>query len=365
MTTKKIASPGKTLLTTTILAIETSCDETAIAVVECSGGFEKPFFKIRSNIVSSQVALHTRFGGIVPNLAKREHIKNLPTVLERALKKAKIADPEQELDALAVTTGPGLEPALWTGITFAQKLVEAWKLPVVSANHMEGHIAAVLLSQNNTKVKQIRFPAIALLVSGGHTELVLIKNWLNYHIIGETLDDAAGEAFDKVARMLEFGYPGGPILSRLARTGNRYAFSFPRPMIHSGDYNFSFSGLKTAVLYTLRDLKEKKIPFTKNDIAASFEDAVVDTLITKTERAARALGAHTVILGGGVASNKRLRSRMTTALKQNKLDIGLFLPRVSLTTDNAAMIASAAYFHALRRDFVNWKKLRAHATLGL
>lgn len=347
----------------TILAIETSCDETAVAVIECCGGFKKPSFQIKSSIVASQIKVHAEFGGVVPNLAKREHIKNLPVVLERALKKAHIADPTKELDALAVTTGPGLEPALWTGITFTQNLAREWKLPIVSSNHMEGHIAAVLLPERQKKI--VHFPALALLVSGGHTELILIKNWLEYKMIGETLDDAAGEAFDKVARMLELGYPGGPIISKLARTGNRYAFSFPRPMIHANNYDFSFSGLKTAVLYTLRDLKEKKIPFTKNDIAASFEDAAVDTLVTKTMRAVKALRVHTLILGGGVAANKRLRSRMTTAVKHGKLSVELFLPHVSLSTDNAAMIGAAAYFHVLKKDFVNWKKLSAHATLAL
>jgi N6-L-threonylcarbamoyladenine synthase len=348
---------------TTILAIETSCDETAVAVLDCSGGLTKPTFKIRSNIVASQVKLHAEWGGVVPNLAKREHIKNLPSVLERALKKANIGNPTLEIDALAVTVGPGLEPALWTGITFAQELSQSWKLPIVASNHMEGHLAASLL--DHTKRPTIIFPALALLVSGGHTELVYIKNWLKYKIIGETLDDAAGEAFDKVARMLELGYPGGPIISKLSRTGNRYAFSFPRPMINAKNFDFSFSGLKTSVLYTLRDLKENKTPFTKNDVAASFEDAVVDVLILKTLHASRKLHAKTILIGGGVAANALLRKRLGKAVALEKTAPKFIVPRLALTTDNAAMIAASAYFHVLKKDFTDWKKLEAHATMPL
>lgn len=352
--------------TLTILAIETSCDETAVAIVSCAGGLAKPKFSIRANIVSSQMALHAEWGGVVPNIAKREHTKNLPSVLERALKKAGIAHPAREIDALAVTVGPGLEPALWTGITFTQKLAEEWNLPVVAVSHMEGHIAAALLSETNgRRSPAVPFPALALLVSGGHTELVLINGWLDYRRIGETLDDAAGEAFDKVARMLELGYPGGPVISKLAETGNRYAFAFPRPMINAKNYDFSFSGLKTAVLYTLRDLTANKTPFSKNDIAASFEEAVVDSLIFKTLRALREHKARALILGGGVAANARLRLRIREAVKKEKSKIALFLPAPRLTTDNAAMIAAAAYFHAVKSDYANWKKLTAHATLPL
>lgn len=347
---------------TTILAIETSCDETSIAVLDCWGGFTKPRFTIRANIVSSQVALHAPFGGVVPSIAKREHQKNLPTILVSALREANITNPGGEIDALAVTIGPGLEPALWAGITFAQELAQQWKLPIIAANHMEGHIAAAMLKQ---KAENLKFPALTLLVSGGHTELVLVKNWLQYRVIGKTLDDAAGEAFDKVARMMNLGYPGGPIISRLARTGNRYSFSFPRPMLNSKNYNFSFSGLKTAVLYTLRDLKKNKTPYTKSDIAASFQDAVIDVLVTKTMRAAKEYHAASIILGGGVAANKGLRARMSEAVKKETKKTKLFLPEPSLTVDNAAMIVAAAYFHALKKDFTDWKKLAARATMGL
>jgi len=364
--------------TKTILAIETSCDETAVAVVECAGGIKNPRFKIRANIVSSQVKLHAPFGGVVPNLAKREHIKNLPTVLERALRKTDITKPEREIDVIAVTVGPGLEPALWTGINFAQKLAQEWKLPVVAANHMEGHLVSPLLSQERKSTKhEIRstkrfgfrnsdfeFPAVALLVSGGHTELVLVKKWLDYKIIGKTLDDAAGEAFDKIARMLGLKYPGGPEIARLARTGNRYTFSFPRPMLHSKNYDFSFSGLKTAVLYTLRDLKLSKTPFSKNDIAASFQDSVVDVLLTKTFRAAQEYKAKSIIVGGGVAANNLLRARFGQSFSTKKL----FLSPVKFTGDNAAMIAASAYFHvgsSPAKSGAGWKKLAANATLSL
>ncbi|MEK7630643.1 MAG: tRNA (adenosine(37)-N6)-threonylcarbamoyltransferase complex transferase subunit TsaD [Patescibacteria group bacterium] len=346
----------------TILGIETSCDETAIAVVDASGGLGAPKFRVRANVISSQIKIHAPYGGVVPNLAKREHIRNLPIILEQALRKAGIGEPHKEINAIAVTTGPGLEPALWTGITFTQKLAEEWNLPVVAANHMEGHLVTPLL---NARVAGIAFPAIALLVSGGHTEIVLVKKWGDYKVLGETVDDAAGEAFDKVARMLELPYPGGPEVSRLARTGNRYGFSFPRPMLQQKNYNFSFSGLKTAVLYQLRDLKEQKTPFSKNDIAASFEDAVIDVLMTKTMRAAAEHKAPSIIIGGGVAANARLRARMRDAVKKEKQNRTLYLAPLSMTGDNAAMIAASAYFHAVRDDFANWKKLEAHATLPL
>ncbi|OGZ57684.1 MAG: tRNA (adenosine(37)-N6)-threonylcarbamoyltransferase complex transferase subunit TsaD [Candidatus Ryanbacteria bacterium RIFCSPLOWO2_12_FULL_47_9c] len=347
----------------TILGIETSCDETSIAVLTCSGGLAKPHFKIKSNVISSQVKLHAPYGGVVPNLAKREHIKNLPIILQRAIRKAGVTRPEKEIDALAVTVGPGLEPALWTGINFAQKLAQDWQLPVVAVNHMEGHLVTPLLN-NKQKVK-IDFPVIALLVSGGHTSLVFAKNWLSYKTIGETVDDAAGEAFDKVARMMHLSYPGGPLISKLARTGNCYTFAFPRPMIHSSDFNFSFSGLKTAVLYTLRDLKEKNIPYTNNDIAASFEEAVADVLILKTIRALREYKIKTLIVGGGVSANRRLRIRIRRAVDFFNHSVTLALPPARFTGDNAAMIAAAAYLHALKKDYRDWRKLKAHATLKL
>jgi N6-L-threonylcarbamoyladenine synthase len=345
----------------TILAIETSCDETSVAVLKCSGGLKRPKFSVISNVVSSQVKIHSEYGGVVPNLAKREHLKNLPRILKLALRKAKIKNPKKEIDSLAVTVGPGLEPALWTGINLASDLAQKWKLPIVAVNHMEGHLVTPLLD-GKTKVK---FPLLALLVSGGHTSLVLAKNWLEYKTIGETLDDAAGEAFDKVARMMQLGYPGGPRLDKLTRTGNKFAFSFPRPMIHTKNYNFSFSGLKTAVLYTLRDLRQSNRAYTKNDIAASFTDAVVDVLILKTTRAIKEHKVRTLIVGGGVAANKNLRSRLKQTIKTFHHSTELALSPLKYTGDNAAMIAGAAYFHALKNDYTDWRKLKAHATLKL
>ena len=347
----------------TILAIETSCDETGVAIVEGSGGLRAPRVKILSSVVASQIKIHRRWGGVVPNLAKREHIKNLPVVFNKACEAARRSDLRgRGIDAIAVTAGPGLEPALWTGINFAKDLAQRWQVPVVAANHMEGHLAAVLL---NPREKEIRFPALALLVSGGHTELILISDWLKYKKIGETEDDAVGEAFDKVARMLGLTYPGGPELERLAKTGNPAAFHFPRPMIHTKDFNFSFSGLKTAVLYTLRELKEKKVRFSKKDIASSFEEAAVEALVSKTIRAVQKFDARSLILGGGVAANEHLRRRIRSEIKKNKITASLHLPHRKLTTDNAAIIGAAAYLHAEKKDFTSWKQLQARATLDL
>src|SRR3989338_8471740 len=234
-----------------ILAIETSCDETAIAILEVRSGK----FEVRSNVVLSQIKTHKPFGGVVPNLAMREHRKNLPIILKRVLKEAKLplGSLASKLDAIAVTYGPGLEPALWEGINFAKDLAKKWRVPLVGVNHLEGHIYASWLGGEPPK-----FPILALIVSGGHTELVLMKKHLNYKILGETRDDAAGEAFDKVARMLGLGYPGGPKIAKLAEKGKPKAISFPRPMINSKDFDFSFSGLKTAVLYYLCGLTKRE-----------------------------------------------------------------------------------------------------------
>lgn len=360
-----------------ILAIETSCDETAISIIDGKGGLKSPRFSVLSSVVSSQIALHTEWGGVVPNIARREHQKNLLPVLLQVLEQAdflndkyqnpndkkiskiklkkiqKYLEREPELlklllstfhfplstpniDAIAVTHGPGLEPALWVGVNFAKALSALWDLPLIPTNHMEGHISAVLLEE---KPIRTNFPAIALLVSGGHTELVLAKSWGDYKIIGETQDDAVGEAFDKVARMLSLGYPGGPEISKLAKTGKRDAIPLPRPMISQTNFNFSFSGLKTAVLYYMRDNKKTD----KADIAASFEEAAADVLISKTLRAAEKHKARSIIIGGGVAANTHLRNELKRRTKKRLPDISVFLPSPKLTTDNAAMIGAAAY----------------------
>jgi N6-L-threonylcarbamoyladenine synthase len=364
-----------------ILAIETSCDETAISILEATDGFLRPKFKILSNIVASQIKIHAKWGGVVPNLAKREHLKNLPVVLKKALVKSKIKI--KNIDLISVTVGPGLEPALWTGINFARDLSKVWDKPIIGINHMEGHIAAVLLKE---KSKLIKFPALALLVSGGHTELVLIKDWLKYKIIGQTRDDAAGEAFDKVAKMLGLPYPGGPVVAKLADSHQSSVannqIKLPRPMINSKDYDFSFSGLKTAVLYLLRDLRGGKFGFRKislddrlkgsqlpaplvAEICYEFQQAVIDVLISKTIRAAKEYKIKTIILGGGVAANKELRKQLGKKIKKELPITNYLLPVTSFTTDNATMIAAAAYLHALKKEFTKPSTLKAQGNLIL
>lgn len=385
-----------------ILSIETSCDETAVAVIECSGEFENPSFKILGNSLLSQIEIHKEYGGVFPSLAKREHAKNLVPLLENTLKQSglyleaelpnkindeKIKEIEKilerepglfeklkellskteipEIDAVAVTYGPGLEPALWVGLNFAKALSSVWNKPLIPVNHMEGHICSTLSLGKNTKIK---FPTIALLISGGHTELVLIKNWLDYEIIGQTKDDAVGEAFDKVARMLELPYPGGPEISKLAeKTRNKNyenKWDLPRPMIKTDDFNFSFSGLKTSVLYKIKKLPELTNEI-KTEIAREFEDAVVDVLTSKTKKALQKYNAKTLIIGGGVVANKQIRQEFTKlAEKQN---IKLMLPDNSLSTDNAIMIGIAGYFRYLKnkKPINNFKNLSAQGNLKL
>lgn len=296
-----------------ILAIETSADDTGIAILEAiktSSGIQ---FKILANKINSQIGIHTEYGGIFPMMAKREHIKNIGPVYEQAMKEAQ----SPNIDAIAVTVGPGLEPALWVGITFAEELAKKLKVPVIPVNHMEGHMLSVLVQKNKTfsyKKDTLKFPMLSLLVSGGHTELVLVKEFGKYKVIGATRDDACGEAFDKVARMLGLPYPGGPEISKLAKTERKKnsglmelsEVTLPRPMIHSKDFDFSFSGLKTAVLYYIRDygpLTEKM----KNEIAREFEDAVVDVLVSKTLKAVKTYKIKTLIVGGGVSANTYLQ----------------------------------------------------------
>lgn len=368
-----------------ILAIETSCDETAIAVLETkNNNVQNRVLNILSNVVASQVKIHAPWGGVVPNLAKREHQKNLPIVLKKALKQAKISVNNPKIDLIAVTNGPGLEPALWVGITFAQNLAQEWNKPLIGINHLEGHIFSVFLQRSQTSLQllqSMQFPVLALIVSGGHTELVLMRKWLNYKVIGQTLDDASGEAFDKVAKMLKLGYPGGPAISKIAksvRSPTPHTVNLPRPMINSKDYNFSFSGLKTAVLYLLRDLEKQAPNLYKRDdlisaICAEFQQAAIDVLIKKTIRAAKEYKAKTIILGGGVTANQELRKQLKKAVAETNFENSrwgrakfyevkfgakefskfgsrekpiLLMPKMEFTGDNAAMIALAAYFRA-------------------
>jgi len=370
-----------------ILGIETSCDETAISIVEAKGDLDDLEFKLHGSAVHSQVDIHKEYGGVFPTLAKREHLKNLPLVLESALKKASLA--MDKIDLIAVTVGPGLEPALWTGINFAEDLGKKWGVPIVGTNHMEGHIASVLLGETDASSKsEIRnlkqdlefrasnliFPAIALLISGGHTELVYLKNWKEKEKIGETKDDAVGEAFDKVARMLGLPYPGGPEISRLAEEAREKNISldtkFPRPMINSRDLNFSFSGLKTAVLYYVKKLRNSSLnelyereesisQFQKLQISREFEDAVVETLVSKTKAAIDRYDPKTLIIGGGVIANKALRENFLK-LKEKYRELEILIPQKSLTTDNAVMIAVAGYIaHKSGRN----NKLKADGNL--
>ncbi len=352
-----------------ILAIETSCDETAISILEIKiKGFSKSVrssaFDILANVVASQIKVHAPWGGVVPNLAKREHQKNLPVVLRKALKQAKLSIGKPKIDLIAVTSGPGLEPALWVGINFAQELAKKWEKPLIGMNHLEGHIFSVFLEKAEFSISNFQFPVLALVVSGGHTELVLMKDWLKYKVIGRTLDDAAGEAFDKVAKMLKLGYPGGPVVAKEAEEfqDNKFQIKLPRPMFNSKDYSFSFSGLKTAVLYLLRDL-EKKIPdlYDNKDlissICAEFQQAVIDVLVKKTMRAAKEYKVKTIILGGGVAANKELRGQLKKAIEgvnfENHKSINFLMPEMEFTGDNAAMIALPAYFR--------WQKMKKPA----
>ncbi|MCH8048899.1 tRNA (adenosine(37)-N6)-threonylcarbamoyltransferase complex transferase subunit TsaD [Patescibacteria group bacterium] len=327
-----------------ILGIETSCDDTAIAIIEGKGK-SWPHFRILSNIVASQIEIHKKYGGVYPNLAKREHIKNLPITLAAALKKAKLTKKNPAIDVIAITYGPGLSPCLWTGINFAKELAQKWHVPLVPVDHMEGHLLVGLFTGLPKPSLGKVFPAIVLLVSGGHTQLILMKNIGKYELLGETRDDAAGEAFDKTARILGLPYPGGPAIEKIAAMPKLgLGINLPRPMIHSKDFDFSFSGLKTAVLYDYQK-RTKKVQKSKKyvrQMAKEIQQAIIDVLIKKTMRAQEQYKAKSVILGGGVCANQELRSQLKYMLKKEKVPI--FLPLKSLATDNGIMPALAGYF---------------------
>ncbi len=363
-----------------ILSIETSCDETAICVLEAEGEVESPVFKILGNSLYSQVNTHREYGGVYPKLAKREHAKNLIPLLKNVLVEAynslsydisydkelwneieKILEREEGLfesfkkflenvknpgiEAIGVTAGPGLEPALWVGISCAKALGKLWNIPVIGTNHMEGHIASILVS--NPDERDFQFPALSLLISGGHTELVKIASWGDYEVIGETRDDAVGEAFDKAARMMKLPYPGGPEISKLAAVAREKKYThmakLPRPMINSKDLNFSFSGLKTAVLYYLRD-NIVDTEETRADLAREFEDAVIEVLLSKTRTALEDRDFKTLIIAGGVIANKKLRDDFMQ-LEREFPGLIVKVPEKSLSTDNAIMIACATYIN--------------------
>ncbi|MFA5997979.1 MAG: tRNA (adenosine(37)-N6)-threonylcarbamoyltransferase complex transferase subunit TsaD [Candidatus Paceibacterota bacterium] len=387
-----------------ILAIETSCDETAIAILECTGDEDSAAFTVLGNTLLSQIDIHREYGGVFPALAKREHAKNLVPILEAALEEAELlhedtqAIPEETratiseilarepglaeqffefvseceppaIDAIAVTAGPGLEPALWVGINFAKALALLWGKPLVAVNHMEGHILSALAREEDgaLAIDSVRMPVLALLISGGHTELVLMKGWLAYKLIGQTRDDAVGEAFDKVARMLELPYPGGPEISRLAEEvrelgGSTSKFVLPRPMINDATCDFSFAGLKTAVLYLLKGRPELSGE-EKKHLAHEFENAVADVLWKKTARAIEETSSQTLVIGGGVSANTHIRRVFTKKMKEEYPEIALRIPTAALTTDNAIMIALAGFYRACREEIAT--DFRANGNLSL
>ena len=409
-----------------VLGIETSCDESAVCVIDAQGEFYSDFqFSVLGNALISQTEIHAKYGGVFPNLAKREHAKNLAPILEKALDEAGMLhetpsdisaysdnlqqilerEPElyaqlsvflpkyarPEIDAIAVTVGPGLEPALWVGINFARALSFVWDTPIVAVNHMEGHIVMSLVEIStdkneyshilkNTRISgnmhEFDFPLLSLLISGGHTELVLSKEFQHYEMLGATRDDAVGEAYDKVARLLGLPYPGGPEISRLAEKARAcdeatpHRIKLPRPMLNDDSLDFSFAGLKTAVRKivdskgpTFGDSSRSDLDSFRMQLAREFEDAVADVLVGKTMRACDEYGAKTVVVGGGVSANKNIRKRLKEELE--KADVKLFVPPPAFATDNALMIALAGYFHARKSTYSKPESLKAEGNLHL
>ena len=357
-----------------ILGIETSCDDTAAAMIEAKGGFKNPSFSVLANTSYSQVAIHKKFGGIVPNLASRAHLEKIIPTIKSALSILRIDS--GKIDLIAVTKGPGLLPSLLIGVNTARALAYRFRKPIIGVNHIEGHIYSNWLTN-----KKIEFPALILVVSGGHTELVLMKDYGKYKIIGQTLDDAAGECFDKTARLLGLGFPGGPAIAAEAAKfqvpSSKFQVRLPRPMINSKDYNFSFSGLKTAVLYLYNDLINPEKSKTSNGarkypvkeirpvMAAEIQNAIIDVLTAKTVKAIENLNPKTVMICGGVSANKALREKMVREFESYK--IPFLMPGTSYTIDNAAMIAAAGYFEYIQKKPAkdSWKNLVADANLKL
>lgn len=372
-----------------ILTIETSCDETAAAI----GSVVKDRVKVLAHVVSSQIKLHAAWGGVVPDLAAREHLKNLTPTIEQSFKEAGFASPAdgfKKIDLIGVTNGPGLAPALITGLNYAKTLSFLWKKPLVPVNHLEGHLYAPWIDEEQKlKLTEDIFPALGLLVSGGHTLLIEFKNHLKYKILGGTLDDAVGEAFDKVARILGLGYPGGPIISRIALDG-RPDFNFSIPLRGSQDLNFSFSGLKTAALYKALTLSKNKsikevlgrapkpeLDIKLNDqqradLARAFEDTAVAALELKVLKALKMKKYRSFILGGGVAANQLLRIKIVESINKKDPSVKIFLPRMEHTGDNAAMLLPPTYLKFVSDKsknsgkFVdNWKKIEIDPNLKL
>lgn len=331
-----------------ILSIETSCDETSAAVIENGD-------TIHSNIVASQINSHKRFGGVVPEIASRHHVEYITLIIEEAMAEANTSF--EDLDAIAVTEGPGLVGALLIGVNAAKAIAYAHNLPLIPVNHMAGHIYA------NQLIKPLEFPLLALVVSGGHTELVYMKEHGDFEIIGETRDDAAGEAYDKIGRIIDVPYPGGKHIDEMAQTGED-TFHFPRAMIAEDNYDFSFSGLKSAFINTVHNAKQKDETLDRNDLATSFQQAVVDVLVSKTIRAAKEYGVKQVILAGGVAANSGLRKGLSHAVEEELAEVELVIPPLSLCGDNAAMIGAAAFLDIENKKETNLA-LNAHPGLSL
>ena len=388
-----------------ILGIETSCDETAAALLEITSNkfpachrlrlwrmagrqvtkkSQIPKFNVQtlSNVVLSQTEIHKKYGGVVPEVAARQHVQAIIPVISEALN-------GQKPDLIAVTQGPGLITSLQVGVQTAKTLSYVWSVPLVGVNHLEGHLWSFLLKQESKEARKqeskysnnqiLKLPAVALIVSGGHTELILVKGIGHYKLIGQTRDDAAGEAFDKVAKLLDLGFPGGPVIAHFAKEGDATKIKFPRPMLDSGDFDFSFSGLKTSVKYYLNQIVPSGNLSQKmtNDICAGFQKALIDVLVSKTARAAREFNAQSVILGGGVSANELLIATLKSRIAN--FGINFYYPEkqftphhflraksgAGFTGDNAAMIALAGYFNIKKSSQASWKKLNAEANLRL
>lgn len=399
-----------------ILAIETSCDETAITIIEGSGDKDRAQFLVLGNALFSQIELHRPYGGVFPTLAKREHAKNIIPLIHTVLRDAGLLQKtkrvlsqedrkkietvctheeglaprlqkfleeirQPDIDVISVTSGPGLSPALWVGVNVARVLATIWNIKLVEANHMEGHLLSSLAEktgENKLTINKVEFPVLALLISGGHTELICMRSWLSYERIGQTRDDAVGEAFDKVARLIGLPYPGGPEISKLAeqlhkivqtkqktkRVSSTSIFELPRPMINDVTYDFSFSGLKTAVRYIL----QKYINLSDNEkkhLAYEFECAVADVLISKTKRALEKTDARTLVLGGGVSANKHIQQMFIKMCTDEYKYVSLHIPQLSLSTDNAIMIAIAGFYKAQRKLFTDPSMLVAKSNASI
>ncbi len=335
-----------------ILGIETSCDETAAAILE--GKNNK--LKVLSNVISSQINIHKQWGGVVPEVAAREHVLHILPVIDKAFSKAKIK--KDDLKAIAIANGPGLITSLIVGIETAKTLSYAWQKPIIGINHIEGHIYANFIGNDSIleKSKNI-FPSLILTVSGGHNMLILMKDYNKYKIIGETRDDAAGEALDKAAQLLGLGYPGGPIISKMAKKfKEKSTINLPRPMINSKNFDFSFSGLKTALLYEIQ--KDKNYQNRIPEYCYEFQQAIIDVLIHKTIKAGKKYKVKSIMLAGGVSANLKLREQMASAIANNLPKIIFNIPNLKYTTDNAAMIASAGYWKAKDKKFTDWQKIK-------